>query len=98
MLYDLNFSVIQSTSLPTKAFGNAYKRHKGGSKMKLLHKIALSTLVLALSLIVAVPASADAETCAVYTMINDLTDNQIIRYDRAADASECLSMTFREGF
>lgn len=64
--------------------------------MKFFHKMALSMLVLALSLMVAV--SADEEHTmtkgAVYTMTNSPTGNEVIHYDRAADGTLSLAGTF----
>ena len=66
--------------------------------MKFFHKMALSMLVLALSLMVAAPVSAGEEHTmtkgAVYTMTNSQTGNEVIRYDRAADGTLSLAGTF----
>lgn len=61
--------------------------------MKYFHKMVLSILVLALSLMVASPTYAGA-TGAVYTMTNNLTGNEVVRYDRAADGTLSLSGSF----
>ena len=63
--------------------------------MKFFHKMVLSMLVLALSLMVVSPTSASASSGAVYTMTNNnLTGNEVIRYERAADGTLSLSGNF----
>jgi 6-phosphogluconolactonase len=65
------------------------------NEMKFFHKMVLSMLVLALSLMVVSPTSAGAMHGAVYTMTNNnLTGNEVIRYDRTSDGTLNLSDNF----
>lgn len=62
--------------------------------MKYFNKMILGMLVLALSLMVVSPTYASASHGAVYTMTNNATGNEVIRYDRAADGTLSLSGSF----
>jgi 6-phosphogluconolactonase len=55
--------------------------------MKSFYKIALSMLVIALSLMFVSAASVGAVPGAVYTMTNDPAGNHVIRYDRGEDGA-----------
>ncbi len=73
------------------------KSIKRGESNEISHKMALSMLVLALSIMFVTSASAGIMTAgngAVYMETNNVTDNRIISFDRSADGSLSISGSF----